>query len=141
MKHVRFLIIVYAILAIISIELYPGAYFDIKINLYYNQVLTLLMILVGNLFLFATASRFGFCNKVLTCIGRNTLVIYILHGHIVSFLNLVLNRFKFTNSGWGIDMAKTTFAIGACCIISSFINRYIPELSGKSRIHNKKGNG
>ena len=39
-------IIVYVILAIISIELYPGAYFDIKINLYYNQVITLLMIFV-----------------------------------------------------------------------------------------------
>lgn len=130
------LAIVYFVLGGASMVYYPGKTMDVHTNTYYNIVLLLCMVIVGISALFLLFSSFSLRNILLSFIGQNTLVFYMLNPYAVKILNVITRKMGFTMSenlpGF---LIKTLFVCLICTIFSMLINRGFPWILGKKYNH------
>ncbi len=135
-KYIVVFCIVYIVLAIWSLALFPTECIDVHNFREYNFFYCLTLIIIGIFILFVFASKFDIHNKYLSWIGKNTLVIYIWHGTLISLLMqiLLLCNYEFHNI-WLGAVIKTIYALVVCCISAFLFNRFVPEIVGKSRHH------
>lgn len=111
---------------------------DMNVNVYGNIGYFYLGAILGILAI-VNLSQFVSDNRILSFIGKNTLVILALHGVISSlikgFMVFILNielSILINNTLMNALFTLMTLIIAVPIII--FINRYIPELVGKKRI-------
>ena len=124
--------IVYIILGYISVMCYPGETMDVHNNTYYNVALLLFMVITGNSALFLLFSKLSFRNKILSFIGQNTLVFYMLNPYAVKILQTVAKKMGFiTLSGSLVFFIETIFVCMICAVFSILINRFCPWMLGK----------
>jgi fucose 4-O-acetylase-like acetyltransferase len=125
--------VIYLVIGILSLVLYPGQCLDVHLCIYYNVFLCLLMILVGNITLTILIR-----NKIkkypgwLTKIGQNTPIIYRLHGYLSRTVIKVFNIIHIPVN-WVTSIFLTFVVCSAGMEISALIHRFLPELMGKSR--------
>ena len=127
---------VYFILGSASMVYYPGKTMDVHTNTYYNVVLLLCMIIVGISALFLFFSSFSLRNKLLSFIGQNTLVFYMLNPYAVKIFNVITRKIGLTISENLPDfLIKTLFVCLISAIFSILINREFPWILGKKYNH------
>lgn len=126
--------IMYIIMCRVGISLFGNVSIDVHLNRYFNIPYCYMLICIGLFFLFSSASKTGFSNKVLSVIGKNTLIIYIWHKEIIAILVLLLGHMKIKIDDVVLYASlKTLWAVLVCLLFAHFINKYIPELVGKKR--------
>lgn len=130
-----FFIVVYFLLSLLVLTIYPGDSLDVHLNKYFNYSICALMIICGCTALFMLFQKFNFTPQWLVYIGQNTLAIYILHGY-------GFGLFRILTAQIGVDillplpiqaLIKTVFSCFVCCILAYVLNQYLPELVGKKR--------
>ena len=126
----------YIIGILVSVIFYPGASMDVHSIIYYNIPICGFLIAVGA-FLCINVSKKIKWNKALhywTVFGQETLIVYLIHGNLLSALSKTL--------GIILPYNKASFVIClvysvVICMIGTFISRacgkFIPEFVGKKR--------
>ncbi len=129
--------IIYIVLGCITCIFYPGQCIDVNTGSYYNYVISLAMIISGNYFIIRVMeklSRKVNFSKPFLEIGKNTLVIYLLHGYIILGLNYA---FKIVNISFKQDLfvasIYTIVAVLVATIIGKILNQICPVLIGNKR--------
>lgn len=124
----------YLILCGLSLYLYPNECLDVHLNKYYNIPLCFILIFIGIFTLFTIASKTSFSNRVLSEIGKNTLVIYIWHEYAIILLTTVAGFVGLSlGSVWISSIIKTTWAIVFCYCCAIILNKYVPFIVGKKK--------
>lgn len=129
---------------IIGIVSFAAVYFTYSINLNYMSTKNIEMAIAsyGNLFLFLIGGICGtlmLCavsvlfnllprKKLLSSIGQNTLIIYLLHKPMIYFASKAFAS-KGINSGW-IAIILSAVILLICYVASLILNRYLPFLCG-----------
>ncbi len=121
----------YVLLCLLSEMFFPGMHIDVHLNSYYNFALCFVLIYFGTFLLFIIAPRLKKNFDFITRIGQNTLVIYIWHGYAITALVVVLGKLGVGGNFYGLALLKTLFACFVCCLVSMFLNQYVPFLIGK----------
>jgi fucose 4-O-acetylase-like acetyltransferase len=132
-------VVVYVALGVYVVTCGTGRPLDVHLNRYPNLVLSMLTIVVGCLAIFTLFRKLNVAPRWLVYIGQNTLPIYILHGIVLFLFNKYGTRIGLDTS-WPLALLallKTTVACLMCCAFAALANRYLPELVGKKRAHNK----
>ena len=126
----------YIVGILVSVIFYPGASMDMHSIIYYNVPICLFLIAVGALLCINISKKIKW-NKVLdywTVFGQETLIVYLIHGSLLSALSKTL--------GIILPYNKLSFVIClvysvARCMLGTFISRacgkVIPEFVGKNR--------
>ncbi len=126
---------IYICIAILSIYFYPGANLDVHKGKYYNYIICALMIFGGCTLFFSIAKRFKFHSKVLSFIGRNTLIYYIWATYPVTVYNVLTSILGLSIKNTYIDaLVKTAFVCCACAVLAVLVGRFLPEAIGRKRI-------
>lgn len=131
-----FFMIIYFLLCLLVLAIYPSECLDVHMNRYFNYPICALMIICGCTTLFVLFRKFNFAPQWLVFIGQNTLAIYILHSFAFGLYQIIIGRI-------GLDIIllplpiqalfKTVFSCFVCCILAYVFNQYFPELVGKKR--------
>lgn len=135
----RFLIpfaLLYIVLGVIFLLLYPNCFYDIHVNRYYFIPLTWGIIALGIIIAFSVFSNINKFPNWLILIGKNTLVIYILHGYgrylfskILTLLPLPYTLLPYPV----LAVFEMAFACAICLGLSLLVNRFVPEIVGLKR--------
>ena len=119
---------VYIGLGVLSMRLYPGKCLDVHTVSYYDLILCLAMIISGNLALFLASPKLE--GKLLPCIGRHTLMIYIW-GSYASVLCIYLMKYVgLALPAYLNAFVVTVFSVAICTLLSIMANRYAPWIVG-----------
>lgn len=122
----------YFVLCGLSLYFYPNECLDVHLNRYYSIPLCFLLIFMGNFTLFTIGSKINFSNRILSEIGKNTLVIYIWHEYAIMILATVVGFAGLSLGGvWLSSIIKTIWAILVCYGCAVLLNKYVPFLVGK----------
>lgn len=119
--------------------LFPGKWFDVHKVLYYNFPCCAMLVVLGCGFLFMLGKHIGSFGKVLTFIGQNTLVYYIIGGSCTRIVDRLLKKcfsitsFKISNA---YIMALIDLIIGCmiAAVIAVLLKRYLPFAVGKRKL-------
>ena len=126
--------LLYFLLIFLSLFLFPKSSIDVHLCRYYNYPLCFALIIIGLVVSFTASAKSDFSNRLLSMIGQNTLVLYIWHGSIIWVLNFFMDYYKIRMGSLWLDaLVKTICIVAICVILSSYLNRYVPELVGKPR--------
>ncbi len=107
---------------------------DVHKNYYYNVLIVFAMIALGVLSVFIIAKNIKKYPKLLTFIGRNTIVFYIFHYDTIMPLGVLAEHVGINlDSHWGYVLIKLFWSIAICTIISICFNKWAPQLVGKMR--------
>lgn len=125
----------YFILCYLSKDLFPVGRLDIHLNLYFNIPYCFCLIFLGCFILFITASKSNCHSWIMSFLGQNTLVLYIMHGLFIGFLVLTMETlgYPISKTIW-TAVIKVIWACLCCGLLSVILNRYLPEIVGKRRI-------
>lgn len=128
-------IIVYIGLCLLNMVLFPGKWVGIHANRYYNLPYCILLIYLSCFIFFTAASKADFRSNIMSFIGQNTLVIYILHGIFIALLvkGLFMMGYVLPINEW-TAIVMSIFACLTCGIIAIILNRFLPEAVGKKRL-------
>ena len=133
-KKIMCAALLYVSLCGLGILLFGFVAIDIHANRYINIPYYFVLIGLGLFTLFTAASKSQFSNKVMSIIGKNTLLLYIWHKQVITVFVFILSLLNLSITNVYISaVLKTIWAIVICNILAHFINRYIPELVGKKR--------
>jgi len=127
-------LLVYLSLCAFCYLLFPNIRMDIHLNHYYNEMYTIIMIFVGCFFAFGIIRIVNRFPRYLLEVGKNTLLIYILHSYIYSFFNYIQKTLfgtLYKNTIMVVAYVVITCAI--CLVISAFLNRFAPFVLGHSK--------
>lgn len=131
-KESVILMAVYIILGCISMMCYPGKAMDVHTNAYHNIALLLCMVIIGVSALFLSFSRSSVRNRILSFIGQNTLVFYMLNPYAVKILNIISRK-----AGVIVPKNLLGFLVETACVclicatFSILINKGCPWILGK----------
>lgn len=130
-----FAFVIYLLLCFMGMKIYPGEVIDVHNNRYFNVPFCLILIMLGCLILFTSASKMQFKSTIMSIIGQNTLVLYCLHSYSFLILNVCLIMISFEMPvTWYSALIELIWATIICGLLALLINRYLPELVGKKRI-------
>ena len=121
---------VYFLLGILTMIMYPGKSLDVHLFHYYNVLVCLLMIFLGCGILVELFKCRNVSNKVLSFIGQNTLVFYLLGGYAQGLCSKIFSRFF----GLITPLSAIVVLLFMCAILSLasvIINHYFPFMVGK----------
>ncbi len=130
-------VVIYVILGLLTLHFYPGKCMDVHLNYYYDYIICSLMIIIGLICVFLLFEFiFEFKKmKILTFIGQNTLVYYMLNAKVYlvfqKFLKICHLSLEEGPAGWFIT---TIVLCVGCGIISVILNKYVPFLVGKGKL-------
>lgn len=122
---------IYIGLVVLTLCLFPGQYFDLNRNMYYNVPIVFAMIISGN---FALVQTFLRCRPsgLLAYIGRNSLIYYSLHSLCFAVAKKALEFMPKVAEcpalSWVIMFLA---AIIGCAICAEIINRFLPFATGR----------
>lgn len=129
--------ILYIVIGVISVISFPGKNLDVHRGFYYCIPISFFMIIIGCIFLFIVGKSLSIHNKILSYIGRNTLICYIWASYPLLVYEFVSSRLRLSISNIYLDACvKTVFVIMCCCLVSTLVNSFLPEIVGKKRIKN-----
>lgn len=123
-------VVVYLLLGVASLWLFPGESLDVNTGSYYNLPLCAVLIALGCFLLFALFRKIAHFPQFLQQLGCNTLVFYLFHSNValvLAVLGIVLPR-----TWWG-GIGKVLLACVGCFVIAFILNRFLPEAVGKKR--------
>lgn len=106
---------------------------DIHKNYFYNVIVAVFLIIIGNYVVFSFAQRIKRIPKLLVFIGQNTIVFYIFHYDTLMPLSLLMGKMGIDIDNWMGVLIKVVWSIIICGIISCITNKWTPELVGKRR--------
>lgn len=129
--------VIYLLLGSLTLVQYPGQCMDVHVCRYYNLPICLAMIVTGLLAVFLAFRRFYTREGILSFIGKNTLVFYMVGSQCKAVTLAILKRL-------GFILPKNPFAWAIvcliicleCAVVSIILNRWASVLVGKS---GKKG--
>lgn len=131
-KESVILMAVYIILGCISMMCYPGKAMDVHTNAYHNIALLLCMVIIGVSALFLSFSRLSVRNRILSFIGQNTLVFYMLNPYAVKILNIIsIKAGVIVPKNLLGFLVETTCVCLICATFSILINKGCPWILGK----------
>lgn len=129
---------IYVAFGVLSIFLFPGQNLDVHKGDYYNLPICLIMVILGCFLLFEIGKRLDFKNGILSFIGRNTLVYYMLASYPITVYNVLISKVGINLGDTYLSaIIKSIFVCCLCAVFALFINAIIPEAVGKKR---KAGN-
>lgn len=131
---------VYAVMVAVSFIRYPGKTFSVSYNDYYSVFVCGTLIVCGIALMFYFAPKLKY-PKFLLYIGRNTLVIYIMHGYFLGITDKFFDMSEVFDSRILRAVVGTVLICAVCALIAFFINKYLPFVVGakrKDRIKIKK---
>ncbi len=125
-------IAVYALGIAASMIYYPGRCLDVHVSRYYSIPLCAVLIASGLITLMTAADKTGRFPSWLCYIGKNTLIIYLLHGYVRSALRKGLSMIHWSIPdslpGYAAEFAAVMLITVACAMI---VNRWFPFLLGR----------
>ncbi len=128
------LFIIYIAMGGFSLKIWPGKCLDVHLNKYYNWPFCFIMMLYGCFTMFIFANKLVRIPRILSFIGQNTLVYYLLHSYNIQASVRILSVIKIDIPDSLIGACiKTIIACIACAIEAMLINRFLPEIVGKKR--------
>lgn len=105
---------------------------DVHRNYYFNFFIIALLILFGNIALFYLANRINRFPKLLTFIGRNTIVFYIFHYDTIMPLSILTSYCGIEiDTIWTGVLIKIVWSIIICSLLSMALNKWAPLLVGR----------
>lgn len=135
--HMAIGAILYFAAGVISVISFPGKNLDVHRGFYYSIPVSFFMIISGCILLFVVGKGLNIRNKILAYIGRNTLICYIWASYPLLVYEFVSSRLRLSISNIYLDACvKTVFVIMCCCLVSTLVNSFLPEIVGKKRIKN-----
>ena len=139
-KYIFAEVCLYFALGLISVFAYKEMCMDVHKNSYYSWLICIPMIILGCVSCFSIAPKIEKHPKLLTFIGRNTLVFYIFHYDTIYPFEQLSNKIGIALSGWSGVIVKFVWSLLICTIIAIVLNRYMPQLVGKKRIKSSPSN-
>lgn len=131
---------VYVVFVILTLTAFPGEYFDLNRNDYYNLAVVFGMILSGNFALIQIAQRTKPL-KVLTYIGKNSLIYYCFH---TMFFDATRQVFGILNIRIDVPILEKSIlfmvSMIGCAVCAELINRFAPFAAGKGFTKQKDKN-
>jgi len=134
-KYMIWFSMLFIVIGVVFMYLYPGEFYDVKWNRYYFIPLTWGMIILGILLAFTLFSHVKQIPQWIVLVGQNTLAIYMLHDYGLSAFRKLLSI-----SGFHSDILfplvavlGTCFACACCLAFSLLANKYLPEIVGRKR--------
>lgn len=131
---------VYAVMVAVSFIRYPDKTFSVSYNDYYSVVICGALIACGVPLMFYLAPKLKY-PKFFLYIGRNTLVIYIMHGYFLNIADKIFDKFEIFDSRILRAVIGTAVICAICALIAFLINKYLPFVVGtkrKAEFQNKK---
>lgn len=133
-KYILSLFVLYLSSCWVGKMLFLNARIDVHTNHYYNIPFCFYLIFLGVFVLFIAASKSNFSSRLMSIIGKNTLIIYIWHKYIINILVYCMSMLHLTIANlWLFAIVKTIWAVAIAVLCGMFLNRYFPELIGKKR--------
>ena len=128
-------LITYILLGCITLRFYPEKCMDVHLSRYYNIPICLSMILIGIILIFALFRRYYKRDGILSFIGKNTLVFYMIGSmcktatlRVIKAFGIILPRNALV---W---LALLILICIECTLISLFLNIVFPISVGKGSI-------
>lgn len=125
----------------LTILVYPGQSMDVHSIIYYNELLCLLMVITGitMCMLIAQNMRWERYTMPWICFGQETLLVYLMHGTLLSLLSKTLGRvISFDGNNFMVSFLYTVLICMTGTIISKVVGCLVPELVGKRRELSKR---
>lgn len=122
---------IYIVFCYLSNLFFENLIFDIHLGRYYNYPYCFFLIVIGCFSLFSLGRKIYYAPKWLAYIGKNTLIVYILHEGFSVGISLALKSlglFKF--NAFSISIFIVVSAVSLCCVMSYLLNKYMPSLVG-----------
>lgn len=134
-KYMIWFSILFVVMGVIFMYLYPGEFYDVKWNRYYFIPLTWGMIILGILFTFTLFSHAKQIPLWIVLVGQNTLAIYMLHDYGLSAFRKLLSIIGYHSDILFplVAVFGTCFACVCCLAFSLLANKYLPEIVGRKR--------
>lgn len=134
-KYMIWLLMVFVVMGVVFMYLYPGEFYDVKWNRYYFIPLTWGLIILGILMAFTLFSHVKQIPQWIVLMGQNTLAIYMLHDYGVAAFRKLLSM---SGMDFGlfypvVAVIGTCFACACCLAFSLLANKYLPEIVGRKR--------
>lgn len=129
-------VLVFIVCGVVNLLVWPGQSLDVHMNRYFNIPFCAFEIVIGCTTLFVLFKKLNLSPKWLVYIGQNTLLIYILHSFGMSIFSK-LSSYALQLQCLPIHvygLLNASFAIGICCGLAVFVNKFIPVVVGKKRI-------
>lgn len=126
---------VYIGLCVMSMHFFPEEALDVNENYYYGQFpLCLAMVVAGCFGLFACASQWSRYPRLISFIGQNTLVLYLLESPVKMVLFKIAAifglRMKLT---WYTALLWLAMVVGCGCVAVLVLNWVFPAVLGRRR--------
>lgn len=131
-RAVLLMMAVYAVMVAVSFICYPDKTFSVSYNDYYNVFICGTLIACGVPLMFYFAPRLKY-PKFLLYIGRNTLVIYIMHGYFLGIADKIFDMSGIFDSRILRAVVGTAVICAVCALIAYLINKYFPFVVGAKR--------
>lgn len=139
--------VIYAAMAAVSFICYPDKTFSVSYNDYYNVFVCGALIVCGVVLMFYVAPKLKY-PKFFLFMGRNTLVIYIMHGYFLGLVDKLLLESGLFASRITASVVGTACVLAICSLIAFLINKYLPFIVGAkkqgrnlNKIQEEKSNG
>lgn len=135
-KYMLWFSILFLVMGIVFMYLYPDEFYDVKWNRYYFIPLTWGIIILGIFMAFTLFSRVKHFSRWIVLVGQNTLAIYMLHDYGLSVFRKLLSLSGFNPNIYCypvVAVVGTCFACGCCLAFSLMANKYLPEIVGRKR--------
>lgn len=141
-QHVWIGIILYFMLILLSLFLFPGKSMDVHQQRYYNLPICIALVTIGITTLFVLAAKRNTYPRWICYIGENTLIFYILHYYVKSTLRFILNKTGITiPTGIIAYTAEFVIVIAILFALSWVINHFFPFALGKPITKTRKMEG
>lgn len=139
-RAVLLMMAVYAVMVTVSFIRYPGETFSVSYNDYYSVLVCGALIACGIPLMFYFAPKLKY-PKFFLYIGRNTLVIYIMHGYFLKAADKIFDMLEIFELRILRAVIGTVVICAICALIAFLINKYLPFIVGakrKEKTKNKK---
>ncbi len=123
---------VYAVMVAVSFICYTGKTLSVSYNDYYSVFVCGVLIACGVPLMFYIAPKLKY-PKFFLYIGRNTLVIYIMHGYFLGAAEKIFGMFEIFDSRILRAVIGTPVICAICALIAFLINKYLPFIVGAKR--------
>lgn len=128
--------LIYILLGLISLKIWPDSGIDVHMNSYYNYPLCFTMIALGGFALFSAGKAIFekkryFFPRIVLFIGQNTIVFYLLHSYNIAALVKVFSLLHIQLSFYPFAIVKTAFGLFMCGIEALILIRCFPWAIGK----------
>lgn len=122
----------YAVMVAVSFICYPGKTFSVAENTYYNVLVCGTLIICGISLMFYFAPKLKY-PKFFLYIGRNTLVIYIMHAYFLKTADKAFDMLGMSESRVLRAIIGTVVICAICALIAFLINKYLSFIVGGKR--------